>query len=159
MSAGSDESEDASPLFYIDEIFNHPEAGLILCGLVGSGTFHEAQHIQIGPDSSGNYRLAQIKSLRRNKQPVLKIHSGETASISVEFLTSSSTHFNIKKGMVIVSKHDFGICCKKFTARFKLISHSSDEVCVGFQGTGLTHLYLKITQFYLSFHWISATSC
>ncbi|KAI6190258.1 hypothetical protein M3Y97_00097900 [Aphelenchoides bicaudatus] len=105
----------------------------ILCGLVGSGVFNEADQVQIGPDSSGNYRLASIKSIRRNKQPVLKIHSGEAGSISVEF-TNGTKGFTIRKGMVVVSKHDFGICCRKFKARFQLISHSSDEIFCGFQG-------------------------
>lgn len=36
--------------------------------------------------------------------------------------------------MVVVSNHDFGVCCQKFRARFRLISHSSDEIYVGFQG-------------------------
>jgi GTPase len=58
--------------------------------------FNEGAEVQIGPDSSGNYRLAIIKSLRRNKQPVLKIHSGETASISVEF-ANGMTGFTIRK--------------------------------------------------------------
>lgn len=56
------------------------------------------------------------------------------SSFKLELL--DSTNFTIKKGMVIVSKHDPGICCRKFIARFKLISHSTDELCVGFQGTG-----------------------
>jgi GTPase len=111
------------------------QSGLVLCGLLGAGTLHENDDVQIGPDSSGNYRLAKIKTLRRNKQPVLKIHTGETASISIEF--STNMNFVIKKGMVVVSKHDYGICCRKFIARFKLISHFTDEISLGFQGMGL----------------------
>jgi len=132
-SAGSD--NDARPLFYIDEVFNFSESGPILCGLMANGVLNEADEVQIGPDSAGNYRLAKIKTLRRNKQPVLKLRRNEIASIGIEFVSDNKTDFNIRKGMVVV-EHDFGNTCRKFKANFKLISHSpGDEICVGFKGT------------------------
>lgn len=94
-------------MFYIDETFNLSESGLVLCGIVGSGSFDEADQVHIGPDSSGNYRMATIKSIRRNKQPVLKVHAGETASVLIEF-TTNKAGFNIKKvslSILLIAHH------------------------------------------------------
>jgi hypothetical protein len=57
--------------------------------------------------------------------------------MAIEFLNSDeASNFTPRKGMVVLGHTDVGICCRRFVARFKLISHTTDELCVGFQGTG-----------------------
>lgn len=55
------------------------------------------------------------------------------------FLPYSSS---ILQGMVVLSASDVGVSCRRFVARFCLLSHSVKELCVGFQGTGESPKFL-----------------
>ncbi|CAD5233126.1 unnamed protein product [Bursaphelenchus xylophilus] len=128
------EAEPPSTLFHVDEIFRVCEVGWVVYGLMAEGSVKENDWVQIGPDSQDQFHFGQVKSLRRNKQPVWTVNAGETASLAVSFEKTGAENW-LRKGMVLMNHDATPRCCRRFVARFCLLSHPVDELCIGFQGT------------------------
>ncbi|KAI6213207.1 hypothetical protein M3Y94_00123400 [Aphelenchoides besseyi] len=125
---------ESRPLLYIDQVFRIPETGTVVCGHVANGSFLEGDSVQVGPDFAGHFGLAKIVSIQRNKQPVPSIRANEVGSLAIQFSSEFDSNA-VRKGMVILNAQDVGVCCRRFVAKFRLLSHTSDELCIGFQGT------------------------
>lgn len=57
------------------------KVGTIICGLLAEGNMAEGDRVKFGPNFRGEYCTATIESIHRNKQPVLRIVAGDSASI------------------------------------------------------------------------------
>ncbi|KAK0408609.1 hypothetical protein QR680_004053 [Steinernema hermaphroditum] len=121
------------PVFHVEELFNVPKVGDVVYGYLTEGILREGDRIRIGPDTAGQYFGAKIGSIRRNRQPVRSVHPGEAATIAIR--REEGMEVQLRRGMTMVSADDIAVCCHEFTARFYLLYHPYNEVCVGFQGT------------------------
>uniref|UniRef100_A0A1I7VG43 Tr-type G domain-containing protein n=1 Tax=Loa loa TaxID=7209 RepID=A0A1I7VG43_LOALO len=128
-----DEISLSALLFSIEEVYRVPQVNVVVCGVLTEGILREKDAIQIGPFKDGNYHIGKIESIRRNKQPVRFVRSGEAASMALAL--DEICIPNIRRGMVLLNAKDEGIACRRFTARLYLLYHPATEICVGFQGT------------------------
>uniref|UniRef100_A0A0N4ZP90 Tr-type G domain-containing protein n=1 Tax=Parastrongyloides trichosuri TaxID=131310 RepID=A0A0N4ZP90_PARTI len=127
---------DIDPLFHVEEAFKITGVGIVVCGSLYQGTLSEGDTICIGPSKDGSFSTAIIESIHRKKQPTRTIHGGETASLAIKIIKNGLiTRSLIRKGMVLVGIHKNPRPCKRFSAKFFLLCHSTKYVCVGFQGT------------------------
>uniref|UniRef100_A0A1I7ZC12 Tr-type G domain-containing protein n=1 Tax=Steinernema glaseri TaxID=37863 RepID=A0A1I7ZC12_9BILA len=131
------------PVFHVEELFNVPKVGDVVYGYLTEGVLREGDRIRIGPDSCGHYFQAAIKSIRRNRQPVRSVHPGEAATIAIkkeqtmelQLRREQTMELQLRRGMSIVSADSFAVSCHEFVARFYLLYHPYNEICIGFQGT------------------------
>lgn len=73
------------------------------------GVIHEAENIQVGPTKSGAYLKGIVESIHRNKQPVLKVNAGESASLRISFQGKESLNICLNDDMrKVVLLYNFG---------------------------------------------------
>ena len=87
-------------IFSIDEIFHVPNVGLIVAGILKSGTIKINSHIRhlIGP-LKNSFVNVDIVSIHRQRCPVDLIQAGQTATLAINFLDTG-----LRRGNVILGK-------------------------------------------------------
>lgn len=53
-------------LIQVSKIYNHPNAGIVLSGLVNSGHFYRGDKVKLGPDYNGNFIDLTVKQIQSN---------------------------------------------------------------------------------------------
>lgn len=71
------------PEFQVDEIFNVPEAGTVLGGVLTRGTVHEGQAMLVGPREDGSFAKTAVATLRRNRTPCRVARAGEAVTVTL----------------------------------------------------------------------------
>ena len=71
------------PEFQVDEIFNVPEAGIVLGGILTRGIIHEDDPVIIGPRDDGTFAETNVATIRRNRTPCRVARAGEAATVTL----------------------------------------------------------------------------
>lgn len=121
--------EDTNPLEYqIDELYNVPGVGTVVCGTVLNGNIVMNDNLFVGPDQFGHYKAIQIKGIHRKRMTVESCSSGQTASL----LLRKVKRTDLRKGMVILRNRSQLIAHREFEADI-LILHHPTTITVKYQ--------------------------
>lgn len=71
------------PEFQVDEIFNVPDAGTVLGGVLTRGMVHEGDPMIVGPREDGTFTKTAIATLRRNRTPCRVARAGEAVTVTL----------------------------------------------------------------------------
>lgn len=77
------ELHQQAPEFLVDEIFNVPEAGIVLGGVLTRGMVHEGDPVVVGPRENGTFAETTIATLRRNRTPCRVARAGEAVTVTL----------------------------------------------------------------------------
>ncbi|KAK9459547.1 P-loop containing nucleoside triphosphate hydrolase protein [Lipomyces oligophaga] len=95
--------DDSAPFeFEINDTFSVPFVGTVVSGVVTSGTVQPGDSVYIGPDSLGQFTISSIRSIERKRQPVTIARAGQSVSFAMKKLRRK----DVRKGMVVLAKHD-----------------------------------------------------
>lgn len=67
----------------MDEIFNVPDAGTVLGGVLTKGMVHEGDPVIVGPREDGTFTKTAIATLRRNRTPCRVARAGEAVTVTL----------------------------------------------------------------------------
>lgn len=71
------------PEFQVDEIFNVPEAGTVLGGIVKRGIVREGDPMLVGPREDGTFMETGVATVRRNRTPCRVARAGEAVTVTL----------------------------------------------------------------------------
>lgn len=77
------ELHQQAPEFHVDEIFNVPEAGRVLGGILTKGMVREGDQVVVGPREDGTFAKTSIATLRRNRTPCRVARAGEAVTVTL----------------------------------------------------------------------------
>jgi len=122
--------EQANPEFQIDEIFDVPNVGCVVGGLVSQGIITEGMSLNLGPFEDGTFRSVVVTSIKRNRAPCRLVRATQSAALAIE------CHVNdVRKGMVLVDTRADDIqCTMLFKASVNLLYHPT-AIQEGFRTT------------------------
>ena len=67
----------------MDEIFNVPEAGLVMGGILMRGVVCEGDTIIVGPREDGTFMETSVATIRRNRAPCRVARAGEAVTVTL----------------------------------------------------------------------------
>ena len=73
--------------------------GTVVSGILIKGNIVPNDHLMLGPDSLGNFRKVQIKSIHNKRVPVVKGEAGEYICLALKKIPRTF----VKRGMVLIS--------------------------------------------------------
>lgn len=85
----------------LDDSFSVAGVGTVLSGTVLSGVLKANTSIMFGPDGSGKFTPADIKTLQRRRLPVDEAKPGQTVAAAVRKVKRK----DVRKGQVLISKN------------------------------------------------------
>ncbi|KAI9143664.1 P-loop containing nucleoside triphosphate hydrolase protein [Paraphysoderma sedebokerense] len=107
--------------YQITESYSVPGVGTVVSGTVLSGIVHAGDTLMLGPDSTGHFVPAVVKSIQRKRVNVPVAYAGQSASFGLKKIKRSS----LRKGMVMVSKNLNPKACMEFEAEVLVLYHST----------------------------------
>lgn len=129
------ELHQQAPEFQVDEIFNVPDAGTVLGGVLTRGIVREGDPVIVGPREDGTFVSTSIATLRRNRTPCRVARAGEAVTVTL----TSIDRADIRKGTVLLSPsvplNDTSNSCAEFEADMFVLFSTRVGVRQGFQGT------------------------
>lgn len=117
-------SKDKLVEFYIEKIYESVEGiGLVVSGLLTSGTVNKGDILNIGPDSNGNYTKVKIKSIHCDHRIVNTVDAGNHCSFALSKVNKSIQSIRdwIKKDMVLIDDLVKPMAFNKFKLKFKML--------------------------------------
>ena len=123
------ELKDNNARCVIDSIYQVPGIGLVVAGLVNSGTICVGETVHIGPDDNGKYKTAQIRSIQTNGINRKEVSAGRTAAFS---LSKYKGNLYVRKGMVLLDTKTSTKSVWEFKAEVKILFHST-TIKIGYQ--------------------------
>lgn len=81
LSLDSLEQEFAE--FQVDELFNVPEVGTVLGGILKRGVLQVHDSVLVGPNESGEFHETRVSTIRRNRTPCRLVKAGQAATVTV----------------------------------------------------------------------------
>jgi GTPase len=122
MSAFKSQNEKVE--FHIDGSFNVKGVGLVLSGVVVSGTICKDQVLKIGPDLKGDFRQIVVKSIHFKRMPCDEMTSGNSCCIQIKSKDNIKQQ-DLRKGMVILDKDTNSKCVYEFDAEVVILHHAT----------------------------------
>eukprot|EP00397_Hematodinium_sp_SG-2012_P031289 GEMP01033192.1.p1 GENE.GEMP01033192.1~~GEMP01033192.1.p1 ORF type:complete len:436 (+),score=55.09 GEMP01033192.1:23-1309(+) len=118
---------DAQSEFHIDAVYSVSGVGVIVAGLVRSGTFRTNQQVLIGPDKNGQFRSCLVRSIHHKRTPCECAYSGQQASFSVRSLVKKEPLKRpwFRKGMVVVDSNSQPLPAWCFEAEVVILHHAT----------------------------------
>ncbi|OAQ97805.1 hypothetical protein LLEC1_02551 [Akanthomyces lecanii] len=110
--------------FQVNDTFSVPFTGTVVSGIVKSGVIHEGDSVLIGPDSLGQFALTAIRSIERKRLRVPAASAGQ----SVSFALKKVKRKDVRKGMVVLPKHEgevLPVVHRDFIAEVLILSHAT----------------------------------
>lgn len=113
--------------FDIHDKFTVNGVGLVVSGILKSGTVKVGQNLFMGPDKNDKYVMVQIKSLHFSRVPVEKAVAGQFCCMSFKTLKKKEEikKNDIRKGMVLLEASNLPKSVKQFEAEIAVLHHSS----------------------------------
>lgn len=122
--------EQANPEFQIDEIFDVPNVGCVVGGLVTQGIITEGMALNLGPFEDGSFRPVTISSIKRNRAPCRLVRATQSAALALNVPVSA-----LRRGMVLVDIRANDVRATiSFQATVSLLYHPT-EIQRGFRTT------------------------
>ena len=113
--------------FDIHDKFTVNGVGLVVSGLLKSGTVKIGQNLFLGPDKFNQYVKVQVRSLHFSRTPVDKAVAGQFCCMSLKSLNKKeelNRNF-IRKGMVLLEANNLPRSVRDFEAEVAVLHHSS----------------------------------
>jgi len=104
-SSEGDQTKFASdqPLEYsITEVWSVPYVGVVVNGILNSGSVSAGESVLLGPDSNGGWLVTNIKSIHKKRHLVPSAEAGQCVSLALKKIRRAA----VRKGMVIVTRTD-----------------------------------------------------
>ena len=113
--------------FDIHDKFTVNGVGLVVSGLLKSGTVVIGQNLFLGPDKFNKYTMVQVRSLHFSRTPVNKAVAGQFCCMSVKSLKKKEelNKNSIRKGMVLLEANNLPKSVRDFEAEVAVLHHSS----------------------------------
>ena len=113
--------------FDIHDKFTVNGVGLVVSGLIKSGTVTLGQNLFLGPDKFNNYKMVQVKSLHFSRTPVETAIAGQFCCMNLKALKKKEelNKDSIRKGMVLLEATNLPRSVRKFEAEVAVLHHSS----------------------------------
>ncbi len=89
--------EQAHPEFQIDEIFDVPNVGCVVGGLVTQGIITEGMTLNLGPFEDGTYKPVAVTSIKRNRAACRLVRATQSAALAIDV-----SIMIVRKGMVLL---------------------------------------------------------
>lgn len=120
-------SADEKIEFDIHEKFTVNGVGLVVSGLLKSGTMSLGQNLFLGPDKFNNYVMVQVKTLHFSRVPVETVMAGQFCCVSLKALKKKEelSKDSIRKGMVLLEATNMPRSVRTFEAEVAVLHHSS----------------------------------
>ncbi len=122
--------EQSHPEFQIDEIFDVPNVGCVVGGLVSQGIITEGMTLNLGPFEDGSLRPVSVTSIKRNRAPCRLVRATQSAALAIDVPVTE-----VRRGMVLVDTRANDVqptMC--FRATVNLLYHPT-EIQEGFRTT------------------------
>ena len=127
---------DSPAEMLIDSVYMVKGAGLVVSGVLKSGTVKIGDSLHLGPDSSGTYKQVTVRGIHLIRESAEVAVKGQSVCFNIK-ATNAKEIVNrsyIKKGMVLVDK----ALCSQTTWEFDaevVILHHATTIKVGYQPT------------------------
>ena len=69
--------------FHVDELFNVPEVGIVLGGILKRGVIQVGDKVLVGPTENGGFCKTMVATIRRNRTPCRNVRAGQAATVTV----------------------------------------------------------------------------
>eukprot|EP00128_Syssomonas_multiformis_P011424 Colp12_sorted_trinity150504_noHs@4353 len=96
------QSTDGNLCMHIGDVFTVAGVGKVVSGTILSGQVSEGDEVLVGPDVTGSFVPARVRTIHRKRTPYKSAKAGQTASIAMDWLESP---LSMRKGMVVSSVH------------------------------------------------------
>uniref|UniRef100_A0A5S6Q4F9 Tr-type G domain-containing protein n=1 Tax=Trichuris muris TaxID=70415 RepID=A0A5S6Q4F9_TRIMR len=117
--------------FQIDDIFQVPDVGQVVTGLLTRGVIREGDRLLLGPNQQGDFKPVVVKSLQRIRVPCRVVQAAQSASVSIGDLGG----FPLRKGMVLIGCSRKPVASWTIRADVFVIYHASGCIAEKFQIT------------------------
>ena len=95
----SQESLEQQPAeFQVDELFNVPEVGTVLGGILTRGVVQVGDSILVGPNECGEFSETKVATIRRNRTPCRMVKAGQAATVTVTL----TEHPDFRKVSIVI---------------------------------------------------------
>lgn len=113
--------------FLIDGIFMVTGIGMVVSGIVRSGTIVIGQVLNLGPDSTGAFKPVVAKGIHHKRVPIEKASVGQSVSINIKCVAKKEVlkKNSYKKGMVLVDKNLCPETVWEFEAEVVILHHAT----------------------------------
>lgn len=95
--------------------------GLVVEGVLESGTITEGGNYQLGPNSTGQFTPVQVKTIEFMRSSVPRVIAGQTCSLAIR--SGAITQQELRKGMLIAAENLRFNPCWSFDVDLNLVSH------------------------------------
>ena len=89
--------EQSNPEFQIDEIFDVPNVGCVVGGLVSQGIITEGMTLNLGPFEDGSFRPVTVTSIKRNRAACRLVRATQSAALAIDVPV-----YTVRRGMVLL---------------------------------------------------------
>ena len=113
--------------FDVHEKFIVNGVGLVVSGLLKSGSIVGGQNLFLGPDKYNYFKMVQVKSIHFARVPVEKAFAGQFCCIALKSLKKKEElkKEDIRKGIVLLEANNLPKSCRGFEAEVAVLHHSS----------------------------------
>ncbi|CEI96429.1 hypothetical protein RMCBS344292_10590 [Rhizopus microsporus] len=103
---GYDELLEESIEFQIEEVYNIPDVGIVVGGVLAQGRINVGENKQysLGPNSKGEFIKVKVTSIHRHRIPARYVHCGQAATLALEAVDGDI--WKLHKGMVLLDTDD-----------------------------------------------------
>lgn len=113
------ERQGGKLLCYIDEKFDVTGVGLVVSGLIESGSITSGARVLLGPFDDGSFRTVRVRSIHVNRVPVERAVAGQMAGLAL----SNVEYDEIRRGMALLDLNEKPRAVREFEARIRVLHH------------------------------------
>ncbi len=106
-------------LSYVDEKFDVSGVGLVVSGLVESGSVSAGDRVLLGPFDDGSFRTVRVRSIHVNRLPVERAVAGQMAG----FALANVEYDEVRRGMVLLDLNERPRAVREFEAKIRVLHH------------------------------------
>ncbi|CAG0889840.1 unnamed protein product [Cyprideis torosa] len=121
--------------FQVDEMWDIPDVGSVVGGLLKTGVVTEHMELALGPTENGSFVPVRIESIHRNRTVCRSVRASQSASLALSSRSNPDLLSRIRKGMVLlpltaIAENISGSLY--FQASITLIRHPEGAITQGF---------------------------
>ena len=117
--------------FAIDEKYHITGIGTVVAGILHRGIIKLNDTLLIGPDSTGNYRNTQVKSIHFKRVPIEEAKAGSYVCLNVKKIPK----IWVRRGMAVISKLDQPRTVWEFSADVSIMKTHHTTINLGYEPT------------------------
>ncbi len=115
-------------LTYVDDKFNVSGVGVVVSGLVESGSLSIGQRALLGPFDDGSFRTVRVKSIHVSRVSVERATAGQFATFAI----TNVEYEEVRKGMVLLNIDSKPRAVRIFKASIRVLHHPT-TIKVGYE--------------------------